>query len=233
MQNPDVAALKARLRKNTEEALQPPEPQVEDRLRPETRKQISNFIEDAKEMERAEQDNRVDLGELPENVDLGPSPEGDTTYYRDTPADNPRTRKAIESRCPPMDFADLVINGRVVQLVPILEGKLEPTYQSLISTEQFWMERNMHTYAETDFAMRAWLGYARLVFSLASLNGTPFGKVLDPKTEQVDVELFEKKFKEVMRLPEKLIELLLINLGWFNDRVEKLYRNDFDQIKNG
>lgn len=230
---PDVSALKARLRRDKEEAAPaPPEPVQDERLRPETRKQISDFRNDQAALEEEPEVEKVDLGELPEGIEL-PDDELSSVIYRGTAADNPRVRAAIEQRCPAMDFADLVINGRVIQNVPILSDKLEPTLQSLISTEQFWMERNMHLYADTDFAMRAWLGYARLVFALVDLNGTPYAKCIDPKTGLVDSAQFEKKFQEVMRLPEKIIELMLINLGWFMDRVERLYRHDFAQIKNG
>ena len=32
---------------------------------------------------------------------------------------------------------------------------------------------------------------------------------------------------------EKLVELLLIHLHWFNDRVDRLYTDDFEKLKNG
>lgn len=228
---PDVAALKQRIR----DAGKEPEPvvaeePVEDPIRATTREQIAAFEQEvARAQAEPDGEGRVDLGPLPEGIQLPPE---DNTYYRGTHTDNPEVRKVIETRCPDMDFADLVMTGRVVQRVPILPRKLEPVYQSLLGKEQYWMEKNMHLYGATQFSQQTWMGYSRLVFALVELNGVPLEGCLD-KDGDVDEEKFVAKFSSVMSKPEKILELLLLNLGWFSDRVEKLYRDDFAQLKNG
>lgn len=234
MSKPDLSAIKKRLAEQQDDDVKPRAPKEEaPRISEETHKQVVRFSKDMhrlaeEEAKRAEED-RVDLGPLPEGV--SPQKE-DNVFYRNTSFDNPAVRKSIESKCGEMDFADLIMTGRVVQKVPIIPGKLEVTFQSLLGSETFWIEKNAGDYGRTDWAVRSWLGYARLTVSICDMNGT-----LLPDHRGKDGEIskahFDEKYLKVMSLGEKIIELLFVNLGWFNDRVEKLYENDFELLKNG
>jgi|TARA_Y100000310_G_C20700519_1_gene829353 hypothetical protein len=228
---PDLSKIKKQISAEEPEAPSAPE-EEKPRLRPETSKQIQEYARDVEEMRKEEEEpERVDIGELPENY-VPEADHEDPIYYRNTPSDNPEIRKEIESRCREMDFSDLVLTGRVHQGVPILTDKLAVRYRSLLAAENFWIERRAEGEATTDWGIRSWMGYARLVLSLESINGNPF----DPytiKDDEIDNDLFNKKFKKVMNMGEKLVELLLIHLHWFNDRVDRLYSDDFEKLKNG
>jgi len=236
VQRPDISQVKRRLEKKPPPE-PPPEPPPAPRVRPDTFKEAESFMKEYAELnapqpepsdEPAEEEARVDLGPLPEGVSAEAT---DRVFYRNTPIDNADVRATIESRCGEMDFADLVMTGRVVQDVPVLSGKLEVTFQSLLGSEIFWIERQSEREALTDWAVSSWLGYARLVLSLVAVNDREFQPYA--KKREIDPDLFQSKFKLIMDMGEKQLELLLVNLNWFNYRVEQLYLDDFEQLKNG
>ena len=240
---PNIDAVKGRIPQNVE-----PEPEEQevvkrqslaDRARPETMEQVQQFAKEvesqraAAEKERQELEaNKVLIDEIPE--ELKGAYDNDPMFYRGTAADNPKTRKAIEDRCDEMDFADLVLTGRVSQHIPVIPGKLEVEYQSLKASENFWVERQAEKEALSDWALRSWMGYARLALSIQSLNGKHMGDVYEPHNpKKISEVLFREKFEAVMDLGEKPVEYLLVNLSWFADRVERLSDNDFELLKNG
>ena len=229
---PDLSKIKKSITSSEPEAVPDPE-EKKPRMKPETLKQIQEYAKDVEEMRKEEEEvDRVEIDKLPDDYVPQPGDSDDPIYYRNTPSDNPEIRKEIESRCREMDFSDLVLTGRVHQTVPILSGKLQVKYRSLLASENFWIERRAEGEATTDWGIRSWMGYARLALSIESINGNEF----DPyviKGEDIDNDLFNKKFKKVMNMGEKLVELLLIHLHWFNDRVDRLYADDFEKLKNG
>lgn len=227
---PDLSKVKSRIKDETAEMTAEKPQEAKPRISPKTAEQIQDYAEDVEKMRREEEEaanNRVELDELPENV----SPTQDNVYYRGTPSDNPEVRKQIEARCSPMDFSDLVLTGRVTQVVPIIPGKFEVGFQSLLTSENYWIERNAEKEATTDWGMRSWMGYARLAMSLTEVNGKELPTVVT-KTG-IDEEAWNDRFATVMNMGEKPVEYLLINLNWFSTRVDQLYKNDFDLLKNG
>ena len=238
---PNIDSVKGRIDQTEEEPEEkaPPARTLSDRARPETMQQVASFAKEvqsqrdeaAKEQEELES-NRVVIDEVPDEV--AEAYQNDPTFYRGTVADNPDTRKRIEGRCEDMDFADLVLTGRVSQHIPILPGKLEVEYHSLKASENFWVERQAEKEALSDWALRSWMGYARLTLSILSLNGREFAPVhKTDETKIIDEALFRAKFDKIMDLGEKPVEYLLVNLSWFADRVERLSDDDFGQLKNG
>ena len=228
---PDLSKVKRKL--SDEPLPEPPAKEVEKpALSPETVKQVREYAKDVEEMrkEAARKEERVEHEQLPEEVAAAYA--ADTVFYRNTPSDNPEIRVKIESHCLPMDFSDLVLTGRVHQEVPILSNKLTVRYRSLLAAENFWIERRAEGEATTDWGLRSWMGYARLVLSVEAINDNSFAPY-EKKDGDIDSDEFNKKFKKVMGMGEKLVELLLIHLHWFNDRVDRLYTDDFDKLKNG
>ncbi len=100
-----------------------------------------------------------------------------------------------------------------------------------LASENFWIERSAEDQATTDWGIRSWMGYARLVLSLESINGKQFSPY--EKGDEIDQVMFDEKYGKIMKMGEKLVELLLIHLHWFNDRVDRLYSDDFEKLKNG
>ncbi len=238
---PNIDAMKERI--NQEPAVDPEQktPQHDDlisRARPETMQQVAAFAKEVQAQREEEEAAAAELEAskvvLEEYGEDNPGFVEDTTYYRNTNADNREVRLAIEERCEEMDFADLVLTGRVTQNVPILPGKLEVVYQSLKASENFWVERQAEKEALSDWALRSWMGYARLTLSLMSVNGKAYRPVYKESSSRViDEKLFKEKFELLMDMGEKPIEYMLVNLNWFGDRVDRLSDNDFEQLKNG
>jgi len=169
-----------------------------------------------------------------EKVELDAPPEDyqgsyDSVYYRNTPNDNPTLRAKIEKECSDLDFADLILSGRVRQTVPVM-SRLSVEFQSLKASDNLWLE-GQASQLPSEFEARAWLGYARLAMSILAVNN----KILPDHLEdsKIDRDLFQSKFDTMMNMSERVIEVLLINMGWFDDRVGKLFSEDSEQLKNG
>ena len=228
----DLDAVKARLAE--------PEPQNEapvgkkkgPGIRPETMQMAAQYEREAAQM--AAEQERVEVGELPEGVvsDEEAAAEKDPTNYRGTASDNRRVRMAVEKQCGEMDFADLVLTGRVRQHVPVLPGKIEFEYQSLTGVEDFWVESNAQMEANTEWGVRSWVVYARLTMQLTNVNGKSLPNHLG-KDGEVDRKAFDAKLKAVMRYGSKVLDVAVTNVGWFNSRVDGIFQDDFEALGNG
>ena len=171
-------------------------------------------------------------------VDLGEAPEGaaaslgyQTVFYRNTPLDNPHLREKIEDECSPLSFSELILEGSVSQRVPVIPGKITAVYRSLKASDNMWLERQAAS-AENEYERVDWIGYGRLVLALEEFNNSALPDTKN-SAGHYTLEDYKKKRDKIMELPEKVMEILLINLGWFEDRVGQLFANDFEQLKNG
>jgi len=230
---PDLSKIKKRIVEDEAPEVEP-EKKEKPVMSPELQKQLRDYEADVKQMQ-ADEAKEEDLAKEEIEVDpealAGIGTSTDPVFYRGTPSDNPEIRKLIEAECSEMDFSDLVLTGRVNQTVPILKKKLNARYRSLLASENFWIERNAENQATTDWGIRSWMGYARLCLSLESVNGKEFP--LYEKKGEIQQELFDEKYDKIMNMGEKLVELLLIHLHWFNDRVDRLYSDDFEKLRDG
>jgi hypothetical protein len=200
-------------------------------VRKETLEQVARFEQEFREANAAPSvEKKVDLGPLPEGI-TGKD-ELDTVLYRDTIFDNKRVRRTVESRCIDMDFADLVLTGRVSQKVPVISGKLTFEFQSLTGGESYWIESRAQSEATTDWGLRSWVVWAQLTMSLVSVNGSQLPSH-QGKDGEVDDKLFAEKRTRVMKLGAKVLDIAVTNMNWFNDRVDRIFQNDFEQLGNG
>ncbi len=239
---PDPEAIKKRMaevknRDTSESDAAPREPITPDKppvqlLQKSTAAQLEHVLKYNQEPE--DNPDLMELDEIPEGADLTGIVDKyhPSQFPMGSKIDNPRVRKAVEGRCEPMDFGDLIISGRVQQEVPILPEKLSANYQTLSGSEIFWIEQTAPDMSVTDFGINAWMGYARLVMSLTGVNGSTFSPYGE-KRGTVDKAMFAQRFEEVMGLGEQLIELLLVNLKWFRGRVDELFVDDLGELKNG
>lgn len=167
--------------------------------------------------------------------DKAPAPEVRSGSLFDTKA----RRAATEASCRSMDFGDLIMTNRVTQDVPVLAGKLTVRFQSLTGEESFWLERELRDRVRPGpmggSSAAAWTTYARLALSVHSINGTPLEPHITHNNgvESVDTAAAEKRIHQVLRLGERTVELLLVNLSWFEERVSALFEDDFASVKNG
>lgn len=210
----------------------PSEPKLPEKkgpgIRPETFLEAEQYARDAAALAAQE---RVDLGPLPEGAG-STDEDSDPTHYRGTPSDNRRVRLAIEDRCGEMDFADLILTGRVRQSVPVLPGKIELEFQSLTGAEDFWVESRAQQEANTEWGVRSWVVYARLTMSLVSMNGRKLPSHLG-KDGTVDEKAFKLKMADIMKFGSKVLDIVVTNMGWFNTRVESIFQDDFESLGNG
>ena len=176
-----------------------------------------------------EEEIRVPLEVLPENMR---KPVKDPRYAHNL-FDNPSARKKIEDRCREMDFGDLVITGRVSQDVPIIPKALVVRFQTLLNAENMWIDMEVGKRAPADFqARQTWTYYMRLAMTVAAINGQMLPAYLDSNGQVVPAKA-DERLAALNKFPERFIELISINFNWFNWRVESLFEDDFEQIKNG
>jgi len=147
-------------------------------------------------------------------------------------------RAEIEERCTELKMDGLIMTGRVMQSVPILpNGKLSALYQSLRGAERWYMAREAPKKTEFHHVGLVWRGNAELVLGLVGvqMGGREriFTDAWDKKAMDVDPMKFAEKWAEVMSMSSQFLQLLTVNNGWFQDRVEGLYKDDFAALKVG
>jgi hypothetical protein len=142
---------------------------------------------------------------------------------------NKERRKAIEARCMPMDFDDLLMKGSVDQKVPIFPGKFEPTFRSPQALEDEAMNERMALVRGSDRQIMDRFALYRLTCGLVKINNRVLPTHLGADGT-VNDDLFDAKFKMVVRLATPIIADLSVNFTWFMKRVEKLLV--YDNIKD-
>lgn len=134
---------------------------------------------------------------------------------------NKERREAIEKRCEAMAVEDLILNGEVRQRVPIIPGKLEPTYRSVAGSEDLFIKRWMSGERGSEQYIMDRYSLLNLTAGLYSLNGKVMVSHLD-KNNDPEKEAFEAKVKVLAKMPFLLLADLSVNYVWFSRRVQKL-----------
>ena len=152
---------------------------------------------------------------------------------------NEEQRKIIESRCDPMDLADLIMTGIVKQKVPIVlptetSKGFVPTFQSLGGDDDLACKRLIVAEATAlkvdDRYLLDKYAFMGLTCALESINGTPLPTHRDQNGTFND-ELFWAKFNKVIRFPLPMLASLGVNYFWFDVRVRRLF--GAEKVKNG
>ena len=156
-----------------------------------------------------------------------------TFWNRNDPWADPEVRRRIERGCSPMTFEDLLVSGRVTQRVRVREG-LDVLFQCLTGEDGKWAKQwafEQSTAAQIVYTDE--LTFARLAIGVKAINGALLPDFEASKAGQLEVD--PKRFKErrdrVARLPEAILQGLLNNQIWFEDRVRRLVL--YDDLKNG
>lgn len=208
---------------DTEGNEQPIDPRLQPRpagsgLREETVKQLevlaaaNSKTDDDKELERVNKEIE-DLDDVFETNEFG-------ERVRSL-LGNKKRAEAIEKRCPPLSFEDLLLYGSVKQKVPIIPGKFEPTFRSPSGEENLEILRLMGTVRGPDQYILDMLSIFRLTAGLYAVNSKVLPDHLD-KNGNFDEELFKAKNKMVIRMALPILADLSVNYGWFSARVQKL-----------
>lgn len=138
---------------------------------------------------------------------------------------NVARRKRIEARCKKMSIDDYIMNGGISQTVPILPGKIEPTYRTAGTDEDLAVKRMMFGVQGTDIYVSNRFSLMQLTLSLFSFNNEPLPDHLD-KDGKFDEDLFTKKFERVSKYPTQLAEDLVNNYVWFDERVKDMFNEE-------
>lgn len=142
---------------------------------------------------------------------------------------NKERKKAIESRCMPMDFDDLLMKGSVEQRVPIFPGKFEPTFRSTHGHEDDYLNERMGRFRGSDRQIMDLFSLYRLTCGLVKINNRVLPTHLG-QNGRIDEKNFDNKFEMVAALATQVLADLSVNYSWFIRRVEKLLV--FDNIKD-
>lgn len=148
---------------------------------------------------------------------------------------NKKRREEIEARCKPMDFEDLLMRDEVLQRVPIIPGKFEPTYRSMTPIESLYIKQKMsRETVQTDQYISEKYNLLLLTCCLLDINGQPLPEHRKPTSEGifvVDDKAFEEKLNLILRKSGYIIADLSVNYLWFDIRVRKLLSPE--DVKNG
>lgn len=147
---------------------------------------------------------------------------------------NDEQKKMIETRCIPMDITDLILRGRVTQVVPILPGKFEPEFQSLSAEDDLALKRLIMLEGKSLNVSDRYLldkySLMGVAAGLYGLNKKPLPSHSDVNGD-FDETLFLKKFNLVIKYPFHMLSSLGINFFWFDVRVRMLFQAE--SLKNG
>ena len=147
---------------------------------------------------------------------------------------NDDQKRIIEARLKPLDLGDLIVTGRVSQVVPIQPGMFEPEFQSYAAEEDLHIKRLV---GEEAVALRPSDRYLLdkyqlmgLTIALVSINKRQFPDYRDAQGD-FDKDKFWAKFQIVARLNYHMMASLMVNWFWFDMRVRRLFKAD--ELGNG
>lgn len=203
-----------------EEGVQP-RPKGSPVIRPETAEKLEAAIKAGEEQKDVEVEKKDEAQELFDAFDFG-----DLGAQVDRILNNKQRREAIESRCEPMSFEDLLMRDEVQQRVPILPGQFEPVYRSITPLESLYIKRRMaKETVTTDQYMGEKYNLMLLTCCLVDINGTPLPDHRSSNGEPDD-KLFDEKLQMLMKKSGYIVADLSVNYIWFDIRVRKLINPD-------
>ena len=147
---------------------------------------------------------------------------------------NPEQRKIIEGRLAPMDVGDLVLQGFLIQDVPIIPGKFEVSFRTAEGDTDLAIKRIIMEDAKSlEVSERYYLDK----FSLMSMAALLYSINRKPLPDQYnehglfDDDKFRKKFQLVSRYPFHMLASIGVHAMWFEERVRKLFV--MEKVGNG
>ena len=201
-----------------------PRPPGSPAIRSETLAQLKSFseatVKTAEEEKKIEEQAKKELEEEYEEYDLGPRNEAQLVLA------NQKRRKEIEARCDPMPIEDLILKGEVRQVIPIVPDRFVVELRSTFPEESLFVKRKIaEDKAVSDQHTLERYGLLQLCCALVRINGERFPNHLDDN-QSPDEVLFNKKYARMMKLSGYVINDLMVNLGWFDIRVRKLFNTE-------
>lgn len=142
---------------------------------------------------------------------------------------NDEQRQIIEARLKPLDLTELIVHGRVTQVVPIQPGIFEPEFQSYGADEDLTIKRLISEEAKSlDLGERYLLDKYTLMGLTIAVKAINKTQLIDYRTNgqfsSENSESFWKKFNIVSRFNYHMISSLAVNWFWFDMRVRRLFK---------
>lgn len=148
---------------------------------------------------------------------------------------NEEQRKIIEDRLEPLSLDDYISKGFILQRVPVIPGKFEPTFRSLTAEDDLSLKRLIMQ--DSKSLAQVSDRYLLDKFSLMSvacmthaINTHIFPSHLNQNGD-FDDDLFWKKFNLILKQGFHMLASLGVNGFWFDVRVRKLFVAE--NLKNG
>ena len=139
---------------------------------------------------------------------------------------NSDRRKRIEKSLKPLRVEDLLMHGEVRQTVSIISSKFEPTFRSISADEEMALQRMMWGVSGSDLYLQNRYSTMLLTAGLFAVNGNLLPDHRAGETPIFSEDLFNEKLKKVLRYPKAQKDDLVINYGWFDDRVRRLFAEE-------
>jgi hypothetical protein len=143
---------------------------------------------------------------------------------------NSKRRKQIEGNLKAMRIEDLLLHNEVKQTVSIVPGSLEVVFRSVSVDEDLAIKRIMSSFRGSEQYISDRYSVMNLVAGLFQLNDTILPDHLNDQ-RKFDEDLFNKKFDIVRKWPYTLVQDLVNNWAWFDDRVRRLFV--IEELGNG
>ncbi len=134
---------------------------------------------------------------------------------------NKKRAAAIESRCAPMAFEELLMEGSVKQKVPIIPGKFEPVFRSLLGEENEEILRLMGSVRGPEQYILDVMSLYNLTAGIHSINNRVLPTHIDNNGD-FNEEMFRAKYKMVRKMALPILADMSVNFRWFIARVQKL-----------
>jgi hypothetical protein len=142
------------------------------------------------------------------------------------PLESETRRAHIESRLDPLDVGLLIFHGYVEQTVPLA---VEVTYRTTTTQHMLWVERLLGDLIGNETVLYAnhygqVLNLAASLHSLGASSGKDRKVLPDLWAAELDFEGYKSRIEERLKylksLPTLLVDDMVVNLGWFQNRVQ-------------
>jgi hypothetical protein len=148
---------------------------------------------------------------------------------------NAKQRELIESRIKPITIDELITFGYCEQRIPIVPVKFEITLRSTdpeteLALKRLAMEDARSVNATDEYYLDRY-SYYGIVAALVKVNDRILPPYRDQATGNFSDELFKVKAQNVLRLPMHMVASIGVQVGWFDQRVRKLFR--VEDLGNG
>lgn len=140
---------------------------------------------------------------------------------------NEEQKKIVEERMKPLDVEDLILNMEIIQRVPIIPNKFEPSFKTTSGETDLAIKRLiMEDTRSLEVSDRYYLdkfALMALCAALHAINNKPFPTYQD-SNGNFDDTAFRKKLDSVLRLPLHMLASLGVHAFWFDQRVRSLFK---------